>query len=81
MRLTKKEYDAILTALAELLAGEGPQGIDDENEAQAIMDAAMSAQRKIIAKVDARRGTSVIPCPHCGSTEPGAMRLCRRRGR
>jgi hypothetical protein len=47
MRLSKAELDAINTALSELLAGEGPQGVDDEREAQRIMEAARKAQEKI----------------------------------
>jgi hypothetical protein len=54
MRLTKAELDAISTALAELLAGEGPQGAEDQDEGQRIMDAAATAHEKIIAEIGRR---------------------------
>lgn len=52
---TKAELAAINMALSELLAGAGPQGVEDENETQAIMDAAHSAQSKIQTAVRSRK--------------------------
>lgn len=53
MRLTKNMLDAMLTALAELLAGEGPQGYN-EDDGEKVMENAEKAKEWIHQELNKR---------------------------
>lgn len=54
MKLTKGMLDAMLTALSELLGGEGPQGFD-EKDGEKVMDEAQKAHSWIHQEIEKRR--------------------------